>query len=89
MFQFKYPEDGKKALEQLNGFELAGRVMKVKRVEEEEVQPPSNKQQRNLDTDDGRGLQLGSTGRLQLMSKLAQSSGVEIPQVTQQVGVNE
>jgi RNA-binding protein 39 len=78
--QFHNAEDAKKALEQLNGFELAGRPMKVGHVTERlgETTGPSA-----LDTDDmdRAGIDLGATGRLQLMAKLAEGTGFEIPQV--------
>lgn len=72
-------EDAKKALEQLNGFELAGRPMKVGNVTERldlQQQGPSL-----LDTDelDRSGIDLGATGRLQLMFKLAEGAGMTVP----------
>lgn len=72
-------EDAKKALEQLNGFELAGRPMKVGNVTERldlQQQAPSL-----LDTDelDRSGIDLGATGRLQLMFKLAEGAGMQVP----------
>lgn len=72
-------EDAKKALEQLNGFELAGRPMKVNYVTERSdnmVQGPSI-----LDSDelDRTGIDLGTIGRLQLMAKLAEGTGIELP----------
>jgi len=77
---FHNAEDAKKALEQLNGFELAGRPMKVGHVTERtgETQGTSL-----LDSDemDRAGIDLGATGRLQLMAKLAEGTGFEIPQV--------
>lgn len=70
-FQFHNSDDAKKALEQLNGFELAGRPMKVGNVTErsDSAQGPSI-----LDSDelDRTGIDLGATGRLQLMFKLAE-----------------
>ncbi|XP_067130938.1 RNA-binding protein 39 isoform X3 [Centruroides vittatus] len=76
---FHDAEDAKKALEQLNGFELAGRPMKVGHVTErtDTAQGPSF-----LDSDelDRTGIDLGATGRLQLMAKLAEGTGFEIPQ---------
>ncbi|XP_034936940.1 RNA-binding protein 39 isoform X2 [Chelonus insularis] len=76
---FRNADDAKKALEQLNGFELAGRPMKVGNVTERTdlIQGPSL-----LDTDelDRSGIDLGATGRLQLMFKLAEGTGLEIPQ---------
>lgn len=74
-------EDAKKALEQLNGFELAGRPMKVGNVTErldlQQTQGPSI-----LDSDelDRSGIDLGATGRLQLMFKLAEGAGMQVPQ---------
>lgn len=60
--QFRNADDAKKALEQLNGFELAGRPMKVGNVTERTdlMQGPSL-----LDTDelDRSGIDLGATGR--------------------------
>ncbi|KAJ4442165.1 RNA-binding protein 39, partial [Periplaneta americana] len=68
---FHNADDAKKALEQLNGFELAGRPMKVGNVTErsDSAQGPSI-----LDSDelDRTGIDLGATGRLQLMFKLAE-----------------
>nr|CAD7412696.1 unnamed protein product [Timema poppensis] len=70
--------DAKKALEQLNGFELAGRPMKVGHVTErtDSTQGPSI-----LDSDDldRTGIDLGATGRLQLMFKLAEGTVVTFP----------
>lgn len=68
-------EDAKKAMEHLNGFELAGRAMKVGHVTEQSVGP------NNLDQDDERaGFDLGATGRLALMAKLAEGTGMKLPQ---------
>ncbi|XP_018783445.1 PREDICTED: RNA-binding protein 39 [Bactrocera latifrons] len=70
-------DDAKKALEQLNGFELAGRPMKVGNVTERLDMNTSS-----LDTDemDRSGIDLGATGRLQLMFKLAEGAGLAVPQ---------
>lgn len=69
--QFTDAEEAKKALEQLNGFELAGRPMKVGHVTERQVELQQNSM---LDSDemDRAGIDLGATGRLQLMAKLAE-----------------
>lgn len=79
------PDDAKKALEQLNGFELAGRPMKVNYVTE---RSDGNFQHHHygpshLDSDetDRTGIELGTTGRLQLMAKLAEGTGIKLPQV--------
>lgn len=75
---YKNAEDAKKALEQLNGFELAGRPMKVGNVTERQMDVQTGGQ---LDNDelDRAGIDLGATGRLQLMAKLAEGTGFEIP----------
>jgi len=58
----------------LNGFELAGRPMKVGNVQERVDALPGTSL---LDTDelDRSGIDLGATGRLQLMYKLAEGEG--------------
>ncbi|XP_077983494.1 RNA-binding protein 39-like [Glandiceps talaboti] len=75
---FHDAEDAKKALEQLNGFELAGRPMKVGHVTErsDAVTDASF-----LDSDEleRSGIDLGTTGRLQLMAKLAEGTGFQMP----------
>lgn len=80
---FAEAEDAKKALEQLNGFELAGRPMKVGHVTERTDVPigPSG-----LDSDemDRSGIDLGATGRLALMAKLAEGTGMKLPQAANQ-----
>merc|ERR1719296_538801 len=69
-------EDAKKAMEHLNGFELAGRAMKVGHVTEQAPMGPAL-----LDQDDEKqGFDLGATGRLALMAKLAEGTGMQIPQ---------
>lgn len=79
---FKLTEDGQKAMEQLNGFEIAGKPIKVAIIDEEE----DSIRQRSLDNvdDDKQGLALGQGGRIQLMAKLAQGTGIELPQAAQQ-----
>merc|ERR1719418_440045 len=71
----------KKALEQMNGFELAGRAMKVGTVTERggydmglPGQPAGFKQAAGLDSEavDKTGIALGA--------KLAQGTGMELPQ---------
>lgn len=80
IFQYNDSENAQEALTQLNGFELAGRPMKVGNVTERlDVAAHAS-----LDTDemDRSGIDLGATGRLQLMCKLAEKTDLEIPQVT-------
>lgn len=85
---FHNNDDAKRAMEQLNGFELAGRAIKVSNITEHSNGntsggPPGG----SLDSDemDRAGIDLGSTGRLQLMAKLAEGTGMQLPQVAQQM----
>uniref|UniRef100_A0A671R4P7 RNA binding motif protein 39b n=1 Tax=Sinocyclocheilus anshuiensis TaxID=1608454 RepID=A0A671R4P7_9TELE len=66
---FADAECAKKALEQLNGFELAGRPMKVGHVTE---RSDASSASSFLDNDEleRTGIDLGTTGRLQLMARL-------------------
>ncbi|XP_031308555.2 probable RNA-binding protein 23 isoform X2 [Camelus dromedarius] len=72
---FSDSECARRALEQLNGFELAGRPMRVGHVTERpdggtDITFPDGDQE----------LDLGSAGgRLQLMAKLAEESGIQLP----------
>lgn len=71
VLKFADAECAKKALEQLNGFELAGRPMKVGHVTE---RSDSSTASSFLDNDEleRTGIDLGTTGRLQLMARLAE-----------------
>ncbi len=73
--QFSDAECAKKALEQLNGFELAGRPMKVGHVTE---RTDASTASSFLDNDEleRTGIDLGTTGRLQLMARLAEGKDV-------------
>ncbi|KAF6132502.1 RNA binding motif protein 23 [Phyllostomus discolor] len=72
---FSDSECARRALEQLNGFELAGRPMRVGHVTERldgstDITFPDGDQE----------LDLGSaSGHLQLMAKLAEGSGIQLP----------
>ncbi len=85
IFQYNDAEDAKKALEQLNGFELAGRPMKVghtnERTDNAVLGPTSNMDGELLDRS---GVDLGATGRLALMAKLAEGTGMKLPQAANQ-----
>ena len=73
---FREGEDAKKAVEHLNGFELAGRAMKVtEELDQNEAAGPSLLNQRA-------GFDLGPTGRLSLMAKLAEGTGMKLPEQT-------
>ncbi|XP_046881280.1 RNA-binding protein 39a isoform X3 [Hypomesus transpacificus] len=80
---FADAECAKKALEQLNGFELAGRPMKVGHVTE---RTDASNASSFLDSDEleRTGIDLGTTGRLQLMARLAEGTGLQIPPAAQQ-----
>lgn len=73
LLQFADAECAKKALEQLNGFELAGRPMKVGHVTE---RTDASSASSFLDNDEleRTGIDLGTTGRLQLMARLAEGA---------------
>uniref|UniRef100_G3TT63 RNA binding motif protein 23 n=1 Tax=Loxodonta africana TaxID=9785 RepID=G3TT63_LOXAF len=72
---FSDSECARRALEQLNGFELAGRPMRVGHATE---RPDGGTDITFPDGD--RELDLGSAGgRLQLMAKLAEGSGIQLP----------
>jgi RNA-binding protein 23/39 len=97
--QFAHAEDAKRAMENLNGFELAGRPMKVGHVTERMGEATNNMpmsgafpnfpggltsafaSSANLDSEDldNRGISLGATGRLALMAKLSEGSGLQMP----------
>ena len=67
-------EDVKKAMEHLNGFELAGKNIEVGHVIEQHAN-------NSLKQDDGRArFDLGATGRLALMVKLAEGTGMKVPE---------
>uniref|UniRef100_A0A3B5KL45 RNA binding motif protein 39a n=1 Tax=Takifugu rubripes TaxID=31033 RepID=A0A3B5KL45_TAKRU len=74
---FADAECAKKALEQLNGFELAGRPMKVGHVTE---RSDSSGAPAFLDGEDleRSGIDLGNPGRLQLMAQLSEGEKVEL-----------
>ncbi len=93
--QYCEAEDAKKALEQMNGFELAGRPMKVGHVTERSdatlVPMPHHHHHhqmphQGLDSEemDKTGIDLGATGRLQLMAKLAEGTGMKLPDAASQ-----
>ncbi|XP_005882320.1 PREDICTED: probable RNA-binding protein 23 isoform X2 [Myotis brandtii] len=72
---FSDSECARRALEQLNGLELAGRPMRVGHVTERldggtDITFPDGDQELNLGS---------AGGRLQLMAKLAEGSGIQLP----------
>lgn len=89
---FSEAETAKRALEQLNGFEIAGKPMKVSNVTDRADQQAAMALAAGqsgpsfLDNDaiERTGIDLGTTGRLQLMAKLAEGTGLNVPSITQQ-----
>lgn len=80
---FREADDARKALEHLNGFELAGRAMKVNYITERTTDHHHhhiNPELLDSDEIDRAGIDLGTRGRLQLMAKLAEGTGIELPQ---------
>lgn len=81
---FREADDARKALEHLNGFELAGRAMKVnyitERSNDHHHHHHNNPELLDSDEIDRAGIDLGARGRLQLMAKLAEGTGIELPQ---------
>uniref|UniRef100_A0A8D0G327 RNA binding motif protein 23 n=1 Tax=Sphenodon punctatus TaxID=8508 RepID=A0A8D0G327_SPHPU len=79
-------ECARRALEQLNGFELAGRPMRVGQVTERldgttDITFPDSSEE-----PDRNALSLGVTGsQLQLMAKLAEGSGIQLPSTALQL----
>ena len=86
---FVEAENAKRALDQLNGFEIAGKAIKLNSISPAAdfgvlgglATAPSF-----LDNDavERAGIDLGTTGRLQLMAKLAEGTGLEVPSAAQQ-----
>ncbi|XP_071885881.1 probable RNA-binding protein 23 isoform X3 [Anas platyrhynchos] len=80
---FAEAECARRALEQLNGFELAGRAMRVGQVSERpdgsaDVAFPEGSDEPEI----------GAGGRLQLMAKLAEGSGLQLPSTAQALQLN-
>lgn len=70
LLQFHNAEDAKKAMDQMNGFELAGRPMKIGTVTERSNEETSTVF--DIDEMDRYGFGMSATSRLQLMAKLAE-----------------
>ena len=79
----------------MNGFELAGRPMKVGHVTERagdssggisSTMAAQIQLAQGLDSEemDKTGIDLGTTGRLQLMAKLAEGTGMKLPEASSQ-----
>lgn len=81
--QYKRAEDAKMALEQMEGFELAGRSLRVKTVHEK---GSSRSQQQDI-LDEGVGGNLNAASRQALMQKLARTENapLKLPEVVKPV----
>jgi len=75
--QFKRAEDAKRALQQVNGLEIAGRQIKVGLVNESVIGQGGSLGE--LDDDDGGGLALNAQSRAMLMAKLYRGSTAAVP----------
>uniref|UniRef100_A0A914GX73 RRM domain-containing protein n=1 Tax=Globodera rostochiensis TaxID=31243 RepID=A0A914GX73_GLORO len=83
---FRHAEEGRRAMEQLNGFELAGRNIRLTTVDENETNAKEVKEstpkEASLESEDRN---VNSSSRLQLIANLAKGkSDVELPKVTQE-----
>ncbi|XP_029656554.1 RNA-binding protein 39-like [Octopus sinensis] len=66
--RFANGEDGRRAFDQLNGYDLAGVKLRMSFVNE------TNDNRLDLDQSDRGGVELGAVGKLQLMNKLAEEA---------------
>jgi len=77
--QYKRAEDARKALEVMNGYELAGRVIKVGLVSDK----ATNNMDLNMDDGDTVGFSMNSYKRADLMQKLSRDDEIQVPTVVQ------
>ncbi|KAI1709013.1 RNA recognition motif domain-containing protein [Ditylenchus destructor] len=90
--EFRHTDEGKRAVEQLNGFELAAKNIRITFVDDDDsqrAQPQPQQQQMSLESEDKMGI--SSAGRLELMAKLAQGTGAgtQVPQSTRDAIANQ
>lgn len=85
---FRHGEEGKRAMEQLNGFELAGRSIRVSTVEETEPSTIIKQEEQSIsvkqESAEVNEMNVNSSSRLQLIANLAKGRDVEVPKVTQE-----
>lgn len=83
---FAEPESAKRALDQLNGFEIAGKAIKLNSVAPSLEMGLMASGPSFLDNEavERAGIDLGTTGRLQLMAKLAEGTGLQVPSAAKQ-----
>jgi RNA-binding protein 39 len=79
---FYEADDAKMAMEQMNGFEIAGRPIKVTMVVDKQQDAYSGSLE--LEELDRAGIDLGTSGRLALMAKLAAGTGLKLPETAAQ-----
>lgn len=75
--QYKRAEDARKALDVMNGYELAGRIIKVGLVSDK----ATNTMDLNLDDSDTVGFSMNSYERANLMQKLSRDGEIQVPLV--------
>jgi len=83
---FAEAQQAKQALDQLNGFDIAGRPIRLNTVSSNaEVSTSALGGPSFLDNEaiERNGIDLGTTGRLQLMAKLAEGTGLKVPSSAQ------
>jgi len=83
---FAEAQQAKQALDQLQGFDIAGRPIRLNTVSSSaEVSTSALGGPGFLDNDaiERNGIDLGTTGRLQLMAKLAEGTGLKVPSSAQ------
>jgi len=82
--KYRNPDDAAVAMAKLTGLELAGKPLKVGHVTEPQSGGAASQSTGNwkLDDDEGNGLQLSSHNRVQLMARLGQAAGLQVPGVT-------
>jgi len=73
---FNEKESSEKAVKQLNGFTLVGRKLKVSLVNDPNLLGTPSLDNEEMDR---KGIELGPTGRIALMAKLAKGCGMDIP----------
>ena len=83
---FVESDSAKRALDQLNGFEIAGKAMKLNSIAPSLEMGLMASGPSFLDNEavERAGIDLGTTGRLQLMAKLAEGTGLQVPSAAQQ-----
>jgi RNA-binding protein 39 len=85
---FVEPDGAKRAIDQLNGFDLAGRPMKVNHANERNVDiAAAAAAAATLDSNyiDMNGVDLKASNRMHLMAKLAEGTGMQVPQMSTSV----